>query len=265
MKIHHLKCGCMCPMATFLGPSFLPKEIICHCLLIETPQKLILVDTGIGTEDTKDPSRLGLLNHILGVQKNLEFTAVEQIKKMGYSPQDVTDIIPTHLDIDHASGIADFKWAKIHVQSKELKAAQLRTKFIDKQRYSPHLLDLKLNWLEYNPYEGENWMGFEAVKEINGIPPEILFVNLPGHTPGHSGVAIRLNNSWLLHAGDAYFNHNEFGGNNLSPLGLRWYQKFANESDSQAKETQKKLSKIKDEVKIICSHDLDEYIAITAT
>ena len=34
-------------------------------------------------------------------------------------------------------------------------------------------------------------------------------VPLPGHTPGHAGVAIDTPEGWLLHAGDAYFYRHE--------------------------------------------------------
>lgn len=54
--------------------------------------------------------------------------------------------------------------------------------------------------------EGEPWYGFEAVRELEGLPPEILFVPLPGHTLGHCGVALDTDTGWLLNAGDACFD-----------------------------------------------------------
>jgi glyoxylase-like metal-dependent hydrolase (beta-lactamase superfamily II) len=47
------------------------------------------------------------------------------------------------------------------------------------------------------------------VRELPGLPPEILLVPLIGHTVGHTGVAVRDGDRWLLHAGDAYFFHGE--------------------------------------------------------
>jgi glyoxylase-like metal-dependent hydrolase (beta-lactamase superfamily II) len=47
------------------------------------------------------------------------------------------------------------------------------------------------------------------VGDIPGLPPEILLVPLIGHTVGHTGVAVREDDRWLLHAGDAYFFHAE--------------------------------------------------------
>ncbi|GAB2956817.1 hypothetical protein GCM10017788_47600 [Amycolatopsis acidiphila] len=55
----------------------------------------------------------------------------------------------------------------------------------------------------------EPWFGFEAVRELKGLPPEILLVPLGGHTRGHAGVAAATDDGWLLSAGDAYFFHSE--------------------------------------------------------
>ena len=46
------------------------------------------------------------------------------------------------------------------------------------------------HWRTYRS-GGERWFGFEAVRDLDGLPPEILMIPLPGHTGGHAGVAIR--------------------------------------------------------------------------
>ena len=51
MRVHHLNCGLMAPLggALFDGVSAGPTaKLACHCLLIETGQGLVLVDTGFG-------------------------------------------------------------------------------------------------------------------------------------------------------------------------------------------------------------------------
>jgi glyoxylase-like metal-dependent hydrolase (beta-lactamase superfamily II) len=52
-------------------------------------------------------------------------------------------------------------------------------------------------------------LGFTAVRELDGLPPEILLIPLAGHTRGHAGVAVDTGDGWLLHAGDAYFFHGQ--------------------------------------------------------
>ena len=48
MKIHHLNCGCMCPLGGAFYDGFskgLKAHLVCHCLLIETDRDgLVLVD-----------------------------------------------------------------------------------------------------------------------------------------------------------------------------------------------------------------------------
>ena len=48
MRVHHLNCGTMCPMSARLingtGSYFERGRLVCHCLLIETNDGLVLVD-----------------------------------------------------------------------------------------------------------------------------------------------------------------------------------------------------------------------------
>ena len=55
MRVHHLNCGTLCPHGRRLlageGGLLEPATVVCHCLLIETDDGLVLVDTGFGVED----------------------------------------------------------------------------------------------------------------------------------------------------------------------------------------------------------------------
>ena len=91
--------------------------------------------------------------------------------------------------------------------------------------------------MRWRPYEagGERWFGFASVRDLDGLPPEILLVPLVGHTWGHCGVAVRTRTGWLLHAGDAYFHQAEMDPTNPScPPGLRAYQRMM-EVDREAR------------------------------
>ena len=52
--------------------------------------------------------------------------AVRQVEALGFTPEDVTDIVLTHLELDHAGGITDFPQARIHVHEREVR--ELRAK-----------------------------------------------------------------------------------------------------------------------------------------
>ncbi len=199
-KIHHLNCGSFCPhlSQTLFGVTHLS----CHCLLIESAQNLILVDTGLSDlflKLNKNP-----LNKFLTRPKfdNLQ-SASTQIRNLGYSPSDVTDIIATHVDQDHIGAVHEFKLARLHLNHNELAHLNPEASESSKRFSLEYLVNTK-EIITYSKF-GEDWFGFKAVKQLKHLPPEILLVPLVGHTNGHSGIAVKDGDSWLLHAGDAYF------------------------------------------------------------
>ena len=67
-----------------------------RCLLIETEERKILIDCGIG--DKQDENYLKHF-HIVG-QRNFD----EILSEKGFSTNDITDVIFTHLHFDHCGG-----------------------------------------------------------------------------------------------------------------------------------------------------------------
>ena len=205
-RVHHLNCACIQRL------SIHGRQLACHCLLIETPASgLVLVDTGLGTTDLIDPrKRLGFaFAHIYANPKrDPAMAAANQIRTLGFQPADVRHIVMTHLDLDHVGGLSDFPQAKVHVHARELDAAMVRKSFKAQHRYSPPMWAHNPDFRAYSE-EGEPWFGFEAVRQLAGLPPELLLVPLFGHTLGHCGVAMEDGTGWLLHAGDAYFDPRE--------------------------------------------------------
>lgn len=266
MRIHHLSCGTMCPLGGRLMDGFSHGStgmLVCHCLLIETDQGLVLVDTGFGSRDAEHPfPRLSRLYvDMLRIRLNQEQTALWQIEQLGYSADDVRHIVLTHLDFDHAGGLEDFPQATVHVMENEYAAAMDRDGFVGKRRYRPQQWDEVHHWQRYHT-SGERWHGFGAVRDLKGLPPEILFVPLAGHTFGHAGVAIDTNEGWLLHAGDAYFYRGEMERNPHCTPGLRAYQRLM-EVDRQARlHNQARLRGLVHDphadVTVFCAHDAVE-------
>lgn len=98
-----------------------------------------------------------------------------------------------------------------------------------------------VNWQFYQA-AGQPWHGFDAVRDLIGLPPEILLIPLAGHTQGHAGIAIDTGDSWLLHAGDAYFYRGEIGQRERSCTpGLRFYQTMMEADRRQRLENQRRL------------------------
>ncbi|WP_207457233.1 MBL fold metallo-hydrolase [Azospirillum sp. SYSU D00513] len=268
MRIHHLNCGTMCPLGgkLFDGVSDgITANLVCHCLLIETEQGLVLVDTGFGIDDVRQPlSRLSpLFVTTNNVQLREEDTALRAVERLGFSAGDVRHIVVTHLDFDHAGGIEDFPNATVHVFARELEAARgERNGIIASQRYRPRQWDEAVNWQSYRP-GGEDWFGFEAVRDLKGLPPEILLIPLVGHTWGHCGVAVRDGQGWLLHAGDAYFFHGEMDLDAPHcPPGFAGYQRMMEVDRDSRLANQERLRGLLrghgGEVRVFCSHDQED-------
>lgn len=206
LKVRHLDCACIRRL------SIHGRPLSCHCLLLETPASgLVLVDTGLGTQDYADmTSRLGkaFVHGYARPKRDPALAAIRQIRAMGYDPRDVRHIVMTHMDLDHVGGLSDFPHAKVHLHEAELKQCTERRTFKDRHRYLPAMWAHGIRSETYSQ-EGEPWFGFEAVRNLRGLPPDILLVPLFGHTMGHCGVAVRGTQGWLLHAGDAYFDPRE--------------------------------------------------------
>lgn len=275
MHIHHLNCGTLCPLGGHLldgrGDGALrAARLVCHCLLIETDDGLVLVDTGLGRKDVDEAdARLSrVMPAMLRPRLRIAETADEQIRALGFAPSDVRHIVLTHLDFDHAGGIEDFPHARVHVYAEELNAATHRGTWLARQRYRPQQWNRAVQWKTYVAH-GEPWFGFRCVRELDGLPPEILMVPLVGHTYGHCGVAVRNGPGWLLMAGDAYFFRGEIPqGEHARQTprctpGLRLLQRMM-EVDRRARLlNQQRLRELASahghEVRIVSAHDAVEF------
>jgi len=147
---------------------------------------LVLIDTGYGNQDVTRP-RERLSDFFLALNRpklRTEETAAAQIRRLGFSPTDVRHIVVTHLDFDHAGGIEDFANARIHVTAREKEVADQRrgVAFVSRKRYRPQQWDEAASWSLYPFGGGERWFGFDAVRDLEGLPPEILLIPLAGHT-----------------------------------------------------------------------------------
>jgi len=234
--------------------------MICHCLLIETREGLILVDTGLGMGDIADPQRLGKFVLTM-VRPRLEpnETAVQQVMGLGFKVEDVRHIVLTHLDVDHAGGLADFPKARVHILGKEYQAAMHPQTFLERHRYIQAQWAHDVKWVQHT-VEGEEWLGFERVQAIHSQLTEILLIPLYGHTRGHCGVAIKRPEGWLLHCGDAYFFHGEMNVDHPHcTIALNLFQRFM-EMDRDARlSNQDRLRDLLrnqgEEVDVFCAHD----------
>lgn len=261
----------MCPFARRLfqgdGGVFETGTLVCHCLLVETDaQGLVLVDTGFGTGDLADPARLGAMRHLLRWNQDPDGTAVARVRALGHRPEDVRHIVLTHLDLDHAGGLADFPHAKVHLLAAEHEAALRPATAAERSRYRSVQWAHGPDWATYAP-AGEPWKGFPAVRQLDGLPPEILMIPLTGHTRGHAGIAVAQGgprDGWSLHAGDAYFFHGRMAPEPWAPSGIAAFERLAAIDRRAMESNRERLRELRardEDVRIFCAHDPIELAA----
>lgn len=263
MKVHHLNCATMCPPSARLvngeGSLFARGRMVCHCLLIETDAGLVLVDTALGTGDVENPNRLGrpFVGFVHPVLRREE-TALAQVEALGFKREDVRHILVTHLDVDHAGGLGDFPSAKVHIYRDEYKAALNPANYQERTRYIQAQWAHGPDWVTYET-GGELWHGFAAVRDLQGLPPEILYVPTVGHTRGHCAVAVQTPEGWLLHCGDAYFYHGEMEAHPHCTPGLAFFQRVIAHKNEARLRNQRRLRELADshreDIRLFSAHD----------
>lgn len=267
VRIHHLNCGTMCPRGQRLinghGSLLGSAKLVCHVLLIEGPDGLTLIDTGFGTGDIAGAAQMdGTFKALTRPALDERETAIEQLRARGLDPADVRHINLTHLDIDHGGGLPDFPAAQVHLWTRELETMQ-NPPGRERRRYriSASHWAHGPNWVTHDT-GGDQWLGFESVRVVPESGVDILLIPLPGHTLGHTAVAVRRGDGWLLHCGDAYFFHGDIETPRRCPPGLRAFQSLVQADSKLRYQNQDRLRELASqhagEVTLICSHDATE-------
>jgi glyoxylase-like metal-dependent hydrolase (beta-lactamase superfamily II) len=180
-------------------------RIVCHVLLCESNDGLVLVDSGLGLADCADHSRIGPARFLVRARFDESETAARQIEALGHARSDVRHIVVTHFDMDHVGGLSDFPDATVHTTADEFGAANDPPTREERRRYR------SVQWSHRPKVQtyaggGEPWQGFQVAYPIVGVEG-LSIVPMNGHTRGHALVAVDSDDrGWLLHAGDAVFD-----------------------------------------------------------
>jgi glyoxylase-like metal-dependent hydrolase (beta-lactamase superfamily II) len=154
-----------------------------RCLLVEAPQALVLVDTGLGNKENEK------FRDIYGVSNGGSPTRLEDaIRHAGFQPSDIDIVLNTHLHFDHAGGntYADetgevrvsFPQARHVVQRLELEFARSRNERI-RASYLAH---------NFEPIvQAGLWDFVDGVAEVT---QGVRVLPTPGHIPFHQSVLV---------------------------------------------------------------------------
>ena len=155
--------------------------------LINTGEKLILVDTGAGH----------LFGPSLGFMK-------DNLKAAGYTPDQVDAVLVTHLHGDHVGGLinadgqAVFPRATIYVAKDEAAFWLAENALSDAPEAMKPYFQMAQSAVA--PYKATGRL--EVYEAGSNLFPEINSVVLPGHTPGHTGYLLQSDGQRLLIWGD---------------------------------------------------------------
>ena len=154
-----------------------------RCLLVEAPNALVLVDTGIGNKENEK------FREIYGVDNEGDPTRLEDaIRHAGFEPADVDIVLDTHLHFDHAGGntmrredgrvVPAFPEARYVVQEGELAFAKTRNERI------------QASYLEANHAPITEAGLWDLVRGEATITEGVSVLPTPGHTPHHHSVLV---------------------------------------------------------------------------
>jgi len=151
-----------------------PRVEPCLGYLIEHPDGLLLVDSGMGSHPEVDehyrPHRRALADALADV---------------GARVQDVRLVANCHLHFDHCGGNPQLTGRPVLTQRVELEAAR------GPDYTLPELIDAP--GLRYEQLDGEA-----------EVLPGVLVVPTPGHTPGHQSIVVRRSDGTVIVAGQSH-------------------------------------------------------------
>jgi glyoxylase-like metal-dependent hydrolase (beta-lactamase superfamily II) len=171
--------------------SFNIVNLTLRCLLVETGNKIILIETGVGSHYSEKYMR----NHGLQAGNHLE----DSLKLNGYSTSDITDVFFTHLHWDHFNGAVKSDGSKLSlvfsnatywcskIQWEHSRISNVR----EKAAYYYKLLDFVMETGQLKLVEKEGAL-FENI--------DVRFFD--GHTPGQMIPFINYRGKTLVYMSD---------------------------------------------------------------
>jgi glyoxylase-like metal-dependent hydrolase (beta-lactamase superfamily II) len=163
-----------------------PTEGSINAFLINTGKRLVLIDSGAGS----------LYGDCCG-------HLIENLRAAGYQPEQVDEVLLTHLHADHVGGIAPHgRMAFPNAVVRAGKADATYWLSAANEQAAPAFLHGMFEGARaaLKPYIDQN--KFRPIEGDEEIVPGIMARSAPGHTPGHSVYAVESKGQKLLVWGD---------------------------------------------------------------
>jgi len=166
-----------------------------RCLLIETEEATVLVDTGLGNKESEK------FRSIYGVSNDGSPTRLESsLAALGLEPADIDIVVATHLHFDHAGG------GTTRMEDGTVRPAFPGSRYlVSRGEYEFALRDnerIRASYMSDNfePLAAAGCLDLAA--DGDEISPGVRFVPTPGHTPHHQSVQVDLGDGVLLFLAD---------------------------------------------------------------
>ncbi|OFW11109.1 MAG: hypothetical protein A3G20_05245 [Acidobacteria bacterium RIFCSPLOWO2_12_FULL_59_11] len=162
-----------------------------RCLLVRTGTRTILIDSGQGNKQTEK------FRDRYGVEQPV--TLLDALRQKGVQPEDVTDVINSHLHFDHAGWntiqqnsrvIPTFPNARYWSQRGEWERARNYATQRDQASFAPE---------DFLPVEEPRW---QLVEGEHTILPGLQIIPLPGHSLYIQGVVLSAGDKKVAFLGD---------------------------------------------------------------
>jgi N-acyl homoserine lactone hydrolase len=175
------------------------RDLVSSCYLIKDGDAYMLWDTGLPAGTRNKPN-----DRSQPMSPTLTRTIVEQLAQLGLKPEQIGLVGISHHHFDHTGQAVDFPKAKLVIGAGDLAAARAK--------------DSVGNPLA--PWLGEKAKveGVEGDKDLFG-DGSVIMVDLPGHTPGHHGLLVKLPKTGaVLLSGDVAHFHENLDSNGVPPF-----------------------------------------------
>ena len=150
-----------------------------NCLLIQTGEKNLLIDTGCGSKYSEKMVQIYRIEY--------ETDVLRQLAKAGLGAEDIDLVVNTHLHFDHCGGNTRVEGDEVIPTFTEA------TYVVPRQEYEDARNPNERTAATYFPF---NWEPVERAKRLQvvdaeeEIVPGVCLVHTPGHTAGHHSVRI---------------------------------------------------------------------------